>query len=406
MGLIMSETTYDCIIIGGGISGISFAHYLHTIGRKVLILEQKENIGGQIQTATSPQYNGYWRELGSHTCYNSYTSLLSIIKETGAEDLIQPLGKFSYVLYASGKIKSIFSEISILHCILSFPRMFFADKKDKTVREYFRPLFGKKNYDRLFTNAFRAVICQKADDYPAEMFLKKRKYRDKEIPRKFSIKGGLSSLLKTIAEKEDMNIHMHSEVCNICKSDGLYTLETIDGNKYAARNIAIATNPQAASGLLKNIESELSHLLSTIPLFSSESLNVTISKEKLSIKEVAGIISLSDEFMSAVSRDLVEDEKLRSFTFHFESGKKEEQEKIDLICKILDISESDILEKVSADHTLASVRKQHLHMDEQIEKIKKNEDIYILGNYYYGLSLEDCVNRSLDEFNRYREHNN
>lgn len=399
----MSGKIYDCVVIGGGISGISFAHYLHGIGKNTLILEKNKDIGGQLQTAYSQIFNGYWRELGSHTCYNSYTGLLSIVKEIGKEDLIQPLDKFSYVVYASDKIKSIFSEVSILPCILSFPKFFFADKKGKTVREYFRPLFGKSNYDRLFSNAFRAVICQNADDYPAEMFLKRRKGRDKELPRKFTFKNGLSSFLKAIIKEDNLNIHCSAEVLKIYKIDNLYKIETKDGTSYHSHNIAIATNPQIAATLTRNIDPAVSTLLSTIPLFSSESVNVTISKEKLPVKNIAGIIALSDEFMSAVSRDLVHDEELRSFTFHFEKGKKSKQEKIDLICKVLSVSQSDILETVSADHTLASVRMQHLHMDEQIDKVREDKNIYVLGNYYYGLSLEDCVNRSLDEFERFKE---
>lgn len=398
----MNETIYDCVIVGGGISGISFAHYLHGIGKNILILEKNEDIGGQLQTAYSQQYNGYWRELGSHTCYNSYISVLSILKDIDKESLIQPLDKSGYVLYASGKIKSIFSEISILPCMFSFPKLFFADKKGKTVREYFRPLFGKSNYDRLFTNAFRAVICQKADDYPAEMFLKKRKNRDEEKPRKFSFKNGLSTFLKAIVEEDRLDIRNLTEVSKINKKkDELYEIETNNGKTYYSRNIALATDPQTTSGLIKNIEPEISSLLSTIPLFNSESLNVVVAKEKLPIKKMAGIISLSDEFMSAVSRDLVDDDKLRSFTFHFEKGKKSEEQKIELICKVLNISKTDILESIAIDHTLASTRIQHLHMDKQIEDIRRNNSIYILGNYYYGLSLEDCVNRSREEFNRY-----
>lgn len=398
----MSNTVYNCIIIGGGISGISFAHYLHSTNKNILILEKNENLGGQIQTAYSDVYDNYWREMGAHTCYNSYTNLLSIVKEIDGGDQIQPLHKFNYVVYATEKIKSIFSQVSILPCILNFPKFFFADKRGKTVREYFRPLCGRSNYDRLFTNAFRAVICQKADNYPAELFLKRRKDRIKELPRRFTFKNGLSSFLKKIVEKDNLNIHSNIEILGIYKDGDIYRIETRKG-AYYAKNIAIATNPHEASILLKDIEPAVSVLLSTIPMSISESLNITLNSDKLSLKSIAGIISLSDGFMSAVSRDLIPDERLRSFTFHFEKGEKSRQEQVDLICKVLNISESDILEIVSSDHALASVRIEHLKLKEQIEKVRQSDDVYVLGNYYYGLSLEDCVNRSLDESERYNE---
>lgn len=176
----MSQKVYDCIVVGGGISGVTFAHYLKKEGKAVLVLEKNKNTGGQLQTGHLSTQPDFWYELGSHTCYNSYTSLLSIVKEIRRTDIIVPLGKFSYVLHASGKIKSIMSEVSKLSCLLHFPKYFFSDKAGKTTREYFRPIVGASNYDRLFTNAFKAVICQPADDYPAEIFLKKRDKREKD----------------------------------------------------------------------------------------------------------------------------------------------------------------------------------------------------------------------------------
>lgn len=398
----MAETIYDCVIAGAGISGISFAHYLHTTGAKTLILEQNERVGGQIQTTTTESNPDYWRELGSHTCYNSYTHLLSIVKEIGTDDSVLPLKKQSYVLY-DNKIKSIFSGMSIFSCILSIPKMFLADKTGKTVREYFRPMFGRTNYDKLFRYAFRAVICQPADNYPAEMFLKRRKGRLEEFPRKYSYKDGLNNLIKDIIEKDGLEVKTLSKVESIEKQNDLFIVKTTGGESYKAKSIALATNPQITAKLLQATEPELSELLSTIPVFKSESVNVTIAKEKLPLKEVAGVISLSDEFMSAVSRDMVENNTLRSFTFHFEKGKKNEKEKIDLICKILNISSQDIIETITTNHELASPNIQHLHMSNQVEAKRQDNNIYILGNYYYGLSIEDCVNRSKDEFERWKK---
>jgi protoporphyrinogen oxidase len=398
----MSETVYDCIVVGGGISGITFAHYLKKEGKTVLVLEKNENPGGQLQTEHLSSQPDYWYELGSHTCYNSYTNLLSIVKEIGKTDFIEPLAKHSFVLYTSDRIKSIGSEISKLSCLFHFPRYFFSDKTGKTTREYFRPIVGASNYDRVMTNAFKAVICQPADDYPAEIFLKKRKDREKEISRRFTFKGGLSSLINAVIEKDNMEVNTQSKVTGIKKEGGIFQIRTGNGQIFKAQNIALAANPKISSDLLQGIEPQLADLLSSIPIFESESVNITLAKDKINLKQIAGIISLSDEFLSAVSRDLVEDDKYRSFTFHFEKGKKTEAEKLELICKVLCISALDILEIKSMEHSLPAMRVQHLHMDEKVQAVRKDKNIYMLGNYYYGLSLEDCVNRSKDEFERFK----
>ena len=74
----MSQKVYDCIVVGGGISGVTFAHYLKKEGKAVLVLEKNKNTGGQLQTGHLSVQPDFWYELGSHTCYNSYTSLLSL----------------------------------------------------------------------------------------------------------------------------------------------------------------------------------------------------------------------------------------------------------------------------------------------------------------------------------------
>lgn len=397
----MSEAMYNCIVIGGGISGISFAHYMHRAGKKVLIIEKDDNTGGQVQSLFSEKYPDYWREFGAHTCYNSYTRLLSILRDIESTDLIRPLGKGNYVTYSRGQIRKIFAEMYLPSLILNGPKMFFISKKNKTVKEYFSRVVGVSNYNRLFSRLFRAVISQSADDYPTELFLKHRKERYKEFPRKYTFNKGLSSFLNSIIEKDKLEIEKSCEVLDIQRNSDGYRIITMEGKVFNTPHIAIATDPQTASRLIEDIETPLSVLLASIPLFQTESLNVIVPKDRLVIHDVAGIIPVSDDFHSAVSRDLVEDEKLRSFTFHFEKGEKGEDEKFDIICRVLNISRKDILEWKMIRHILPSLRMPHLNMAEQVGRAKQSDTIYLLGNYFYGLSLEDCVHRSLDESERF-----
>lgn len=398
--------TYDCIIIGGGISGISFAHKLSRLGKKILILEKEQQAGGQIQTYTTATHPGFWVETGSHTCYNSYTHLLSVVLEAGLQDQLLPLGKGSYVLSTEKGIKSMFSQISCLSLMIRGMRIFFASKEGKSVREYFRPVVGKKNYDTLFSKMFRAVICQKADDYPATFFLKKRKERLKEMPRKFSFKGGLSSMINAIIAQDKLPVLTNTEVTGITRNAGMYQLRTAKGELLQARDIAIATNPQTSAQILEDIAPEIGRQLKTIPLSYSETLTVVIEKNKLGLQPVAGIISIADEFMSAVSRDLVEHPHLRSFSFHFLNDGKSREEQLALACRVLNIQDKDILSHTSTTHILPSPHKEHAAIIEQIDAVRSDNHLFLLGNYYYGLSLEDCVHRSTDEFERYKRLNN
>jgi len=110
----LQTQTYDYIIIGGGISGISFAHKLSLLGKKILILEKEQFTGGQIQTFTTTGNPDFWAEMGAHTCYNSYTNLLTMVTEAGLKNEILLLSKCPYLLATENGIKSIFSQISCL----------------------------------------------------------------------------------------------------------------------------------------------------------------------------------------------------------------------------------------------------------------------------------------------------
>ena len=397
---------YDCIIIGGGISGISFAHYMYKADKRTLVVEKSDRLGGQMNTNYSKKQEGFWAELGGHTCYNSYTSLLDIVDDIDARSIIKPLDSFKYVLYSSGKLTSLFSGVSCIPMAFGFPQFFFSGRKGKTIREYFRPKVGGGNYDRLFSKAFRAVICQPADDYPADLFLKRRKLRDKKLSRRFTFINGLSSFIAKIVANSKFDVSTSCEIVEITSegkgSEKIFELKARNGKTFHAHNVAFATDPQTTARLSRNIAPKVSGLFADIALFESESINVTVPKGKITFAPIAGIIPLSDDFMSVVSRDLLEDDNLRSFTFHFEKGKSGTDDKLRLICSVLNIELSDIVEQASMSHTLPALRKKNLGLAKRVTDNSTDDDnIYFLGNYYYGLSFEDCVNRSLVEFDRF-----
>lgn len=391
---------YDCIVIGGGISGISFAYKLQERGDDILLLEKEQRLGGQIQTHISSHDPYFWSELGAHTCYNSYTRLLSMVMDLHIEQYIRPLEGYKYMLYADGKINNVMSKVSVPSLVMHGPRLFFTSKSGKTVREYFRPIVGSKNYDRLFSNMFRAVICQKADDYPAELFLKGRKERLKQFPRKFTFERGLSSLLAHIVQTSGFNHLKDEEVSEVRYDNRTYSVTTRKGNRFLGKRIAFATSPHVVSRLLREIEPEMAKLLYTIPMVESGTLNVVVRKDHLPVQRVAGIIPVTDDFFSAVSRDGVDHPALRGFSFHYGQHQQDPERMSDLACKVLGISREDIVETKFTSHILPSLRMQHRNMARQIENVRSNDSVFMLGNYFYGLSLEDCVHRSFDEYIR------
>jgi phytoene dehydrogenase-like protein len=68
----------DVIVIGGGMSGLGFAYHAERAGRAVLVVEEDDRVGGCVDTRTSA--DGFWIELGAHTCYNSYGAFIEVLE--------------------------------------------------------------------------------------------------------------------------------------------------------------------------------------------------------------------------------------------------------------------------------------------------------------------------------------
>ena len=399
---MMNEKIYDCIVVGGGISGVSFAYTLSKAGKTVLLLDSEAKIGGQICTEQYERDADYWFEMGAHTCYNSYANLISIINESGFRENVQPLLNYKYVVFAKHKIRSIFSQLSVIRMIPKCFNYFSATKTGKTVKEFFLPIVGEKNYNRLFRYAFRAVLCQPADDYPAEIFLKKRETRDKTYPRKFTFKKGLSSLITHLLSKYNTEYLLKTVAINIGKENEIYTVSTRSGAQFQAKNICLAAGHESTALLMKDLEGKISEDLSAIHTYRIQSVGSIIDKKRIKLKKIAGIISLSDDFLSAVSRDLIKDKKRRSFAFHYDVKYSRKLNIMsDISTEALGIHFTAVWDKKYMEHSLPARRLEDIDIEERIDNLLKNKSIYITGNYFKGLSLEDCVTRSKSEAERF-----
>ncbi len=90
------DTTYDVIIIGGGISGLFLAYKLGGIGINILLFEEGEKLGGRIHTI---KRGGVTYEAGAARFHKSHTKVLTLIDELGLMDKIIdiPDGKDHYL---------------------------------------------------------------------------------------------------------------------------------------------------------------------------------------------------------------------------------------------------------------------------------------------------------------------
>ncbi|MGQ4006203.1 NAD(P)-binding protein [Francisellaceae bacterium CB300] len=382
----------DTIIIGGGISGVSLSNKLNQAGIDNSIFEHKQ-IGGCIATAN---YNNFWFEMGAHTIYNSYSDTIELIKNKNLLKKIVTRKKLPFLFVKSNnRIQSIFTNLNWFTLGLSYIKNRDISKENLTVSEYSKKVFGKSNYNNTFKYCFNAVLSQDSVNFPMEYLFKKYP-RDTTLPRSFTLEKGLSSLF-------DNNISniINEKVISIKKDDDAWIVNS-NTNSYHTKNICLATPWSVTEELLKDILPKISSHPNRPTTSKLTSIGIVATKSNLKqIKDLAGLIGKEQFFYSAVSRDIIADEGLRAIVFHCKDHTNNEAILISKIAKLLKINQNQILHTEIKYQSLPKYDKNHTKfIDDLNSELKNQNNLYITGNFFDRLAIENCIRRSNSEFNR------
>jgi protoporphyrinogen oxidase len=390
--------TYHTAIIGGGISGLSLAHYCAQAGYSTLVLERDDQSGGSFRSHAT-ESGGFWFELGAHTCYNSYQNLIELLRDCQLVEQIQARTKAPFKMLVANDLKSIFSQIKLFELLVSVPRLFSTRKKGQTVRSYYGNIVGQGNFQRIFSALFSAVPSQKADDFPAEMLFKKRA-RNKDIAKSFTMQRGLQSIAEAVAAHPNIEFKTVQDARTITRAGERFCIQTAAGDSYISERLALATPPPVAAKLLENIAPSLARHLKNIAVAKVESMGVAVAKEKVKLEPFAGAIPRDDCFFSIVSRDVYPHADYRAFTFHFAPNALDREAKLQRIAAILQVDPADFHSIGEKTNVVPSPKLGHDVWLEETDQLLAEESIFLTGNYFAGLSIEDCVSRSRSEFAR------
>ncbi|MER2603481.1 MAG: FAD-dependent oxidoreductase [Candidatus Competibacter phosphatis] len=393
----------DLLIIGAGISGLSMAHYAAAAGLNVLVLEREDRVGGCLHSHRfSGEMDGFWLELGAHSSFNSYGNLLAILERVGLLGRLQRRVRVGFRLLVGGAVKSIPSQLYFPALALAPVRMLGLIKTGRTVAEYYGHIVGRRNYAAVFEPAFDAVICQPAGEFPADSLFQPRPRR-KDVPRGFTLPGGLQTIADTLAGQTGFSVELGQSAREI-RRDGKGWVVRTDRGEYGARALCLATPVATATQLLRAPFSEVAGRLAEIEIAQVESVGVALPAARLSLPPVAGLIGRGEPFYSMVSRDTVSDARWRGFTFHFRPGVLGEEQKLERIAQVLGIDQA-LLESgnvVSKLNQLPALRVGHGERTKELNQVLAGHRLALVGNYFSGVAIEDCVTRSRTEFERLR----
>jgi protoporphyrinogen oxidase len=396
----MSEKAVELIVVGAGISGLGFAHLARRQGIETLVLEASPTPGGCIRSHRFENPEGpYWIELGAHTCYNSYGNLLQMLEDTDQLEALQPKQKLRYRIQTAEGLKSIPSQLNLFELLGVVPRLLMSKKAGRSARDYFGGILGRRNFQRVLGPALDAVVCQPAGEFPADALFRK-KPRRKEIMRSYTGQLGLQSFVEAIVDQPGLEILTGRRVESIERTAAGYRLNLAGGDPLEAQRVALAVAPDVAASLLQGVSPQVTELISQVDMAEIESLAVLLRKEAVGLPPVAGIIGRDDDFYSVLSRDPVPDSSYRAFTFHFRPGRLDEAGKLARIRQVLGVEASDIEATAACVNRLPALRLGHAERIERLDQTLAGEALAMTGNWFAGVSIEDSLIRTAEEFAR------
>lgn len=393
----------DVIVVGGGISGSTLAFHAARAGRKVLLLEKEGRVGGCLHSVRAPE--GFWFELGAHTCYSSYGALLEVVEALGLRSGLQRRAKPRMRFLEGGalvpgqNLGALLRLLDLGELLRSLPHALGARPDGQTVYSHYSRMVGRGNYGRVVGPVLSAVPSQSADAFPAEMLFKKRPRR-KDVPRSFTLPGGLQGMAEAAAGAAGVTVRTGAAARALSRDAGGFEVELADGSRERAAQVALAVPPRAAAELLRGVLPEAASLVSRVREAEVDSLGFAVPAARAAhLPPATFLIPLEDRFHSVVTRDPVPDPRWRGFTFHFKPGLSS-GDRLRRAAEVLGLSPAD-LEAPTERHTvLPSPVLGHRELVAEVDRMLAGTPLAVTGNWFGGLAIEDCALRSRAEWAR------
>ena len=277
----------DTLIIGGGLSGLTVAHFLQKYqpGIRISILEKSSSPGGAIR---SFHQDGFLAEWGAHGFLDNVEASRELLADTGLDKEAQkaPLDEFVRYICLNGRLNLIPQSPKkiIKSNLVSLPAKLrvFADlwkkprTEEQTVAEWAAYRFGSSllpfvdavltgtyagDFNRLSIDATFPGIRELELDKGSVIrgLMQKRKAAKtskqeklvKKLPAMISFPQGMGRLPEALAK--DKNLECSTEVKSIHKNEAGWEVSTSE-NTYQAKSIVLALPVNQALSLLNKAE--------------------------------------------------------------------------------------------------------------------------------------------------------
>jgi len=295
------------VIVGGGISGLATAHFLHRrlgSGAQITLVESGSQLGGKVATQ---EFGGHLVDTGPDALLVRLPAMAALLNELGLDDQMVSPAPLGAHVWSRGHLRRLptgtmfgvpdrlvrllrsrlLSPLGLARAALDLvlPRR-RAVSHDPSIAELVAPRLGSQVFDRLVEPLLGGVHAGRAAELSARstvpeiaalarrnrsLYLGLLRLRLHAPPAKggpvlVTLVGGLSRLVEELARRlGDEDVRLDSAARCVTRDSAGYRVETMDGQSVAADAVVLATPAFVSARLLADLAPDVASVLGEIP---------------------------------------------------------------------------------------------------------------------------------------------
>jgi oxygen-dependent protoporphyrinogen oxidase len=300
------QTQPKVVIVGGGMSGLATAHFIHrTLGAgvRITLVEGGPRLGGKVATE---EFGGHLVDTGPDALLMRVPAMAALLKDLGFNDqLVAPAALGAHV-WSRGRLRrlptgtlfgvpdrlvplvrsQLLSPIGLARAALDLvlPRTPVSD--DPSIADLVAPRLGSQVFDRLVEPLLGGVHAGRAAELSARstvpeiaalarknrsLYLGLRRLRHHAAPSSggpvlITLAGGLARLVDALAARlGDADVRLNTTVSLVARDGAGYRVDLSDGQSIAADAVVLATPAFVTSRLLADMAPDVATVLSEVP---------------------------------------------------------------------------------------------------------------------------------------------
>ncbi len=447
----VAERSYDVIVVGGGISGLTTAYYLlkRLPSLSLLLVESSPKLGGTMQTR---HVEGFIIEEGPNGFLDNKPYTLELVKYLGMEGELYPSSPVTdkRFIYTKGRLRpiplspfaffwsSLLSPWGKVRLLMEYFVKPVSPDVDETLTQFATRRLGRETLETLLDPMVAGVYAGNPDKVSLKstfptihqleqrhgglikgLLALKREGKAQGGPggpggRLTSFKGGVGQLVEALGEELGSRVVTGVRALEVGREKGLYAVETPQGT-LRARALVLANPAYEAGKMLMTLAPPLSQDLTAIP-YAPISVVALVYKETDTLRfpprgfgflvprrerlSILGVLWDSSIFPNrapkgkALMRAMVGGDRQPSLALEH-PGKL-----VEMVCKDLlhtmGISASpELVQVFSHEKGIPQYVVGHSARIQRIEReAEKLPGLFLNSNAYKGIGLNDCVANS------------